>query len=160
MYFFVLIYNIKQTVMVTEQGIIKEINNDKAIVKVKRSSACEHCSARGTCGMSFGTESSNEILIEVKNSLNARVGDKVELSIPSGSLVKIAIMVYIFPIFSLLFGAYEGGNLAIHFGVNSTLGSIIGAGALLIISFLILRKVDKAIKKKDSYNIRMTRIIS
>ncbi len=144
--------------MLTEQGIVKEINHNKAIVKVERTSACKHCSARGTCGVDLGSD--KEILIEVDNILNAKEGDKVELSIPSGSLIKMAIAVYILPIFSLIFGAYEGGKLSTYIGITSGLGSIIGALVLLIISFLILRKIDKNIRSKNSYRIKMTRIIS
>jgi len=144
--------------MTTEQGIVKELINNRAIVKVDRSSACKHCSARGTCGVDFG--SNKEILIEVENPLNAKVGDKVELSIPSGSLIKMAIMVYILPIFSLIFGAYEGGNIANHMGMSSSAGSVLGALILLVLSFLVLRKIDRSIKRKSSYKIRMTRIIS
>ena len=125
---------------------------------MERSSACKHCSARGTCGIDLG--SNREILIEVENQLNAKVGDKVELSIPSGSLVKMAAMVYILPIFSLIFGAYEGGQIACRIGISSSLGSIMGALILLIISFFVLKKIDKSIKQKSSYKIRMIRILS
>ncbi len=144
--------------MVVEQGIVKEIEHNMAIVKVERSSACEHCSARGTCGIDLGAN--KDILIEVENRLNAKVGDKVELSMPSGSLVKIALMVYMLPIFSLIFGAYEGGDIASKIGISSSVGSIIGALVLLIISFFVLRRVDRSIKQKGSYKIRMTRILS
>lgn len=143
--------------MPVEQGIVKETNNHRATVRVERSSACEHCSARGTCGIDLGSD--KEIFIEVENRLNAKAGDRVELSMPAGSLIKMAIMVYILPIFSLIFGAYEGGNMASHIGISSGIGSIIGALILLIISFFVLRKIDRYIKQKDSYKVKMIRIL-
>jgi len=143
--------------MLSEQGIVEEIKNGKAIVKVERGEACKHCSQKGTCGISFG--SNREILIEVDNTLNAKVGDKVELSVPSGSLVKIAFLVYILPIFSLLFGAYEGAQVAVKIGFSSSAGSILGALLLLIFSFYVLKKIDNSFRKKEAYKIRMTRIL-
>ncbi len=144
--------------MLSEEGVVEEIKNGKAIVKVERDAACKHCSARGTCGVSFG--SNREIFIEVENTLNAKVGDRVELSVPSGSLVKMAFLVYILPIFSLLFGAYEGAQIAIRIGLTSSVGSILGALFLLILSFCVLKKIDKSFRKKEAYKIRMTRILS
>ncbi len=34
--------------MLSEEGIVEEIKEGKAIVKVERSASCSHCSARGT----------------------------------------------------------------------------------------------------------------
>ncbi len=144
--------------MLSEEGIVEEIKDGKAIVKVERGATCKHCSARGTCGVSFG--SNKEIFIEVDNTLNAKVGDKVEISVPSGSLVKIALLVYILPIFSLIFGAYKGGQIAIKIGISSSVGSILGALLLLILSFYILKKIDQSFRKKEAYKIRMTKILS
>jgi len=143
--------------MISEEGIVKEIKGNKAIVKVERSAACKHCSARGSCGMDL---ESQEVLIEVENRLHAKVGDKVELSVPSGSLLKMAILVYILPILSLLLGAYEGGRLALKLSLSPSTGSILGALILLIISFCILKKIDKAVRNKESYKIQMTKILS
>jgi len=143
--------------MISEEGIVKEIKGNKAIVKVERSSACRHCSARGSCGIDLDSQ---EVLIEVENRLHAKIGDKVELSVPSGSLLKMAALVYILPILSLLLGAYEGGKVALKLGLSSSTGSILGALFLLIISFCILKKIDKIIRNRESYKIQMTKILT
>ena len=82
------------------------------------------------------------------------------MSIPSGSLIKIALLVYALPIFSLIFGAYEGGRIATNIGINSTIGSVLGALILLVLSFYTLKKIDNSFRKKEAYKIRMTRILS
>ena len=51
-------------------------------------------------------------------------------------------------------------KIASKIGISSSVGSIIGALVLLIISFFVLRRVDRSIKQKGSYKIRMTRILS
>ena len=57
--------------MAKEEGIIEKINKQKATVRVKRSTACNHCSSRKSCS---STDNQN-MIIELRNDLQANPGD-------------------------------------------------------------------------------------
>ena len=60
----------------TETGTVIKCKNDYAMVRIGRNSACASC---GKCGM---TENQKHVDFYVKNTLDAQVGDRVELDIP------------------------------------------------------------------------------
>ena len=91
--------------MVREKGIIEKVAEQMAVVRIQKTSACESCESRGACQM-HGTK---ERLIEVRNDIRAKVGDCVELSIPTQSLMGISLLVYLLPVLALILGAYAGG---------------------------------------------------
>ncbi len=139
--------------MLVEQGVVKEIKNNKAVVKVERSHVCKNCSQKGSCKLML-YESQDHMLIEVENSLNAKVGDRVELGISSSSFLKVVFLTYLLPVFLLIAGAYVGE------GFGKEEGALIGAAISLTFWFIFLKRFEKSVKGKDSYKIRMTRIIS
>ncbi len=141
--------------MVTEQGVIERVFQQKAIVHIRKSSSCASCKSRDGCGVLSG----KEILIEVSNDLGVKVGDHVEISVPKGSLLRLSLLVYFLPIVALVIGAFAGSVWAQSFGVGSTLASIVGGGFCMGITFLILRKFDRAVQDKRGYRPFMTRIL-
>ncbi len=142
--------------MPKEEGVVKEISRKKAVVRIERSSACSHCNARGDCQI---VSSSKEVLVEVANDLQAKVGDRVELSMPAGSLLKLCLLVYFFPVIALIAGASMGGELAGTFHVQSTLASIVGGGLAMGITFYVLKWFDRGEKISDKYRPKMKRIL-
>ena len=141
--------------MVTEEGVIERILNQKALVRVQKSSACAHCDSRGACRVI----ADKEMMIEMANDLHAKVGDHIELSVPGGSIIKLSMLVYLFPIVALIIGAYAGGSWAEFFHIRSTLASILGGGFAMGISFYILKWFDRTAETKGEYHPRMTRIL-
>jgi sigma-E factor negative regulatory protein RseC len=103
--------------------------------------------------------SNKEVLIEVVNDLQANIGDHVEISVPTGSLLKLSLLVYIFPIIALIVGAVLGGAWAQSFGLPSTLASILGGGFAMGITFYILKRIDRIERVKGEYQPRITRIL-
>ena len=94
--------------MISERGIVERIDNQKAIVRVTKSSACAHCGSRDSCNIS-----DRDMLVEVANDLKAAVGDSVEISVAEGTLLKLSVLIYFFPIIALMVGAFLGNYLAI-----------------------------------------------
>ena len=78
--------------MITEKGVIKAVKGNKAFVKVQRTSGCGHCSSQGLC-RSIGDSENKEMIVEVMNDVHAQVGDEVEISLPTGSFLKISFFV-------------------------------------------------------------------
>ena len=140
--------------MISEQGIVEKIHKNNATIKVMRSSACKHCSSKDACNVS-----DKNVLIEVKNSLNAKEGDQVEVSVPEGTFIKLSLMVYMFPIFALLAGAFLGNYLSALWHTDQSATAAITGALFLIASFLCLKLYDKKKNIGDKYSPRMTRII-
>ena len=88
----------------------------------------------------------------------AKVDDRIEISVPARSLVKLSLLVYLMPIIGLLIGAYAGGAWASFFGIGSTPGSILGAVFGLGITFYFLKRFERSTQFKEKYAIRMTKI--
>jgi len=141
--------------MPREQGIVKEITNKNAVVRVMKTSACDHCGSRSSCHILSG----REMLVEVANDLQAKVGDHVELRVPSGSLLKLSLLVYLLPVALLVVGAYVGGAWAKSLDIQPTAASIIGAALAMGLAFYLLRWYEKIERARGDHRPRMTRIL-
>ncbi|MCP4667513.1 MAG: SoxR reducing system RseC family protein [Deltaproteobacteria bacterium] len=97
--------------------------------------------------------------VEVKNDLKAGVGDCVQLSVPAGSLMKLSLLVYFFPVVALIVGAITAGAWAKSFHMDATLASILGGGIAMGGTFCVLKWLDKRSADRDAYQPRMTRIL-
>ncbi len=141
---------------ITERGIIERVKADMATIRVMRHSACEHCDSKGACDIFEG----KEVFIDIPNTLNAKIGDEVEISVTGGSLLKLSIMVYFLPVLALVLGAFLGGRIGPHMGLSAPLASILAGGAAMGITFLLLRLLDRSSKGEENYAPRMTRIVA
>lgn len=142
--------------MVNEQGIVDKIVSKNAVIRIQRSSACAKCESKGACQ----ALSDKEVLIEVPNDLQAKEGDTVEISVPTSSLLKLSMLVYLLPIFALIAGSYVGSTLAQEFDLHSSLCSIGGGIIAMSITFYLLKIFDRASASKAEYHPKMTRILS
>jgi len=141
--------------MEIEEGVIEKVTKRKAWVRIQQSSACATCESRGTCDVT----SEKRLVIEVANDLQAKIGDRVQLSIPESSLLKLSFLVYFLPVLALLVGAILGERLAPFFDVESTPAAVIGGGFCMVIVFSVLKWFDRGSKFKEKYYPRMTRIL-
>jgi len=140
--------------MISEQGIIERISNKTAYVKVARSSACRHCSSKDSCNIS-----DRDMIVEVINRLNAKEGDRVEISVPEGTFLKLSLLVYISPVIALMTGAFLGNYLATLSGINPSAAAAVTGALFLVIAFIGLKIFENKKKAGDRYYPRMTRII-
>ena len=141
--------------MITEEGIVEEVRNYKADVRLVRSSACSGCEHHGSCEVFSGEPK----VIEVSNDLQAEIGDRVEISMPEQSLVRISLLVYFFPVVALIVGACAGQAWAESLNMPSTPASIVGGVLAMAITFWALRWFERSGRVKDEYHPRMTRIL-
>lgn len=140
-----------------QQGYIVEIvDNKTAKLKMQRHSAC------ASCGKCATTSEKKDVIVEVDNSIGAKVGDRVEVNMESVNVLKAAAIVYILPLIGLL-----GGTIATYYilegmGITSNIEIISGAvGVILTIaSFLILRANDKKFRDSKEYIPIVTKILA
>lgn len=81
-------------------GIVEKTENDIAVVRIKRASACgENCaSCKGGC-------TPTEQTVTAKNTVGAKTGDNVIISLETHDVLFAAFLVYILPLI-VLFAVY------------------------------------------------------
>ncbi len=143
--------------MITERGVIDKISGRKAIVQIRKSSACSSCESRDSCDVHGG----KPMKIEVINHLKAGKGDQVEVSVPSGTFLALSLYVYFIPVVALIGGAYIGGTfLAPGLSLSATTCSIIFGFLAMGVAFFLLKRYDKTPGANRKYRPRMTRIVT
>jgi sigma-E factor negative regulatory protein RseC len=111
-----------------EVGLVIEIRDGHARVKMDRKAACETC---GRCGMAALSKGS-EIIVDAVNRVGARTGDRVILLMESKAVLSAAFFVFIMP---LLVGA-----------AGYALGGVPGAIVFFAMSYGLLKLYDKKVE--------------
>lgn len=123
--------------MNTEQGLVLEVNDDVAKIKVGRHSDCKNC---GACS---GNESIN---IYANNKIGARPGERVIFEVKEADFLGAAFIVFILPLIALFIGVVLGGFIGKGIGLNIPIFQVIGGIISLVLSIIIIKKVDKKAK--------------
>ena len=128
-----------------ETGIVKDVSGEFCHVVVRRKSACgENCAS---CG--GGCKLQNQICL-VKNTKNAKPGDKVEIEIDTIMVLKTAFLVYLLPIIVFIFTYFALSKL------SELIAAVISISAMLSV-FVLLFIADK--KKKHEYISHISQIL-
>ena len=72
--------------MMNEEGVVKSIIGKKARVLARRSTMCESCDHKTSC---MTITSNKDVEIEALNTAEARIGDRVMVSMETSSILKI-----------------------------------------------------------------------
>ncbi|NCB50979.1 MAG: hypothetical protein EOM54_03720 [Clostridia bacterium] len=135
--------------ILTQQGIIRKLPDlGRAEVEVLRGTSCGDA-----CGSCQVCKYASKIKVEAKNSISARVGDRVEIETKSSDIYSAAFLVYVMP-FVLFFIGY-----AISAWLGMTEGvSIIVSFVSLAVGFLAV-VITSRIRKKNEIAFVITKII-
>jgi len=142
--------------MLTEEGIIENVYGERATVLIRRSAACAHCDSQGACEVA----DDKTMHIVLLNELHARIGDRVQISLPSNSLLKLSFVVYFLPVVALVIGASLGDVWGPFFQMKSVTGSIFGGGIGLLGTYFIMKWVNRRAGERMEYRPRITRVFS
>ncbi len=116
--------------MIQRSGHIMALRDGLATVRVERASACSSCGTRSVCGA--GSAAGSQVSVPVQPG--ARLGDRVTLSLANGMLTRAALLAYLLPALTTIFGAAllsAAGDLA------AVAGALCGLGlGLLALRFL------------------------
>ncbi len=128
-----------------EIGVVREADGPKAIVMVKRQSACDACAAGSSCKVTgSGTE------IEAYNAVHAEAGDTVKISFKAFTYLKGTLLIYGIPALSLVVGVIIGKEYLKGFFlfVDADLLSAMAGFGLMIASFAGVKLFIKKFEKK------------
>ncbi len=136
-----------------ETGTVIEVTGTRAKVRVNKSSACKECgkAQAGICG-----KSGEGMVMEVRNKLNAGLGDMVTIDLERKVHVAGYFLVFISPVLALFFFAYIGHEMSVQSGIQN-LDVILGITGLV---FSILFSLLKIKKMDSSAEMNITRIVS
>lgn len=128
-----------------QYGTVVELTHGKATLQIPRSTACgDKC---GSCSSHCKQE---KIEIDVKNRLNAVVGDRVEVESETKTILGAAFLVYIVPVVMLFVGMIVANMIANSMGIllNEFVSLLIGV-VFMAVSFLGIRLYDRQHSKKQ-----------
>lgn len=140
-----------------QQGYIIEIIDEQtAKLKMQRHSAC------ASCGKCASTSEKKDIIVEVDNKLGAKKGDRVLVNMESINVLKAAAIVYILPLIGLIGGTIIAYYIqqALQITNNIEITSGITGLALMLASFLILKKKDHKFRESREYIPIVTKILT
>ena len=143
--------------MIEEEGIVKEVRGGKALVLTDRKTQCGQCTARGFCQMLGGGK---EMLSEALNPIGAKAQDAVKIGIPSGTVTKASIVVYMIPAVGIVGGASLGYYIGKLYGLHLDLSTLTGSLAGIGISMIFVRILSSALGKRPSYQLEIIKIIN
>ncbi|MDM8544622.1 SoxR reducing system RseC family protein [Desulfococcaceae bacterium HSG9] len=141
--------------MAYEQGIVTELTDTGAWIKTQKNSACAACSARQSCKTGGGEEAK----VEVRNDVNAHLGDRVVIYFKTTSLLKAAFLLYMVPILGLLAGAGIGQKIAQLYAIQGSLPAVLVGFSSFAATVLWVKLRANRLSDQDSYQPRITRII-
>ena len=131
-----------------EVGFVESVNEKRGTAKVvfDRKSACDKCRM---CLTASGEKM--KVYVEVKNTLGAKVGDKVGVHMSDAFVLRAAFIIYVIPVILV------GVGLAV-FHKLSDLWLLLVVGIGLLIGIAIGIGADRLIRKKGTFAPTMREI--
>lgn len=113
----------------------------RARILIDRKGACDGCHTTGSgCRTCLSSAKMESLVI---NSVGARSGDIVQVSLKSGNLFAGAAVLYILPVLALIGGALIGSAEYAMLGWDGTSATILGGGVGLAIGFGVVMGLDR-----------------
>lgn len=131
-----------------EIGVVHKIKGSFATVRFERKTACENCN------MCLKPRDEMYVELRLKNSLNANIGDKVEVTMGQKAVLTSSFIVYVMPLIVMATILGITYKMELWISLLSSLGS-------LVISYIGVALIDRLIiRKKANYLPIMTDIIN
>ena len=131
-----------------EEGIIKTVEGDHAVVSVCAQSACQGCPSSSICN-----SAGDEREVKALNPVNAAPGQRVKVVMHARMYLKGTLLVYALPMFVLIAGAILGKFLADNYFPGSNpdiLAAGMGLGGMAAV-FLAVKRWSLAVDKSEDY---------
>ena len=143
--------------MNTEEGTVTKVEGHNALVMVARSEMCDGCGSRGVCHTLGGGKNMEA---EAINTVQAKVGDRVQLSIKPGVLWKISLLFYMIPVIALVSGALVGIEIGPRLKFDPELFSAFLGISFAALSYIIIRFIANRLKEKRDFMPEVVRVVN
>jgi sigma-E factor negative regulatory protein RseC len=121
--------------MMTTTGRVINVAGPMAQVRIEPASGCSSCGSRGSCA----SGSARAVWVEAPQG--TATGDLLRISIPEGALRSAALIGYLLPAVTTLFGA---GITATAGDLAAVLGALAGLGLGLVLVRILGRRAAAA----------------
>ena len=137
-----------------DKGKVIELIGSDAVVEFEANSACAKCGACLNAGHGM-------MRALVKNPLNAKVGDSVEVEILPVFVIGASFLIFIFPLLFLIAGYFLGYYLFPLFlkEVSSQNAGIIISFLFFFVSWFFIRFIDINAKKQGKFTRKIVKIV-
>ncbi len=132
-----------------ELGEVIASKGKMVTVRFPRKTACGHC---GMCAIK---PSDPHIDMHMENTLGCKTGDKVEVNISNGAVIKMSLLVYVLP----LIVGFVGFLIAYFLGASEVWQLVVFVASLAV-GFLFLKLFDKRYALSKRGKPYLVRIIS
>lgn len=143
--------------MNTEEGTVTRVTDKKVWVMVARSEMCDCCGSRGVCHTLGGGKNMEA---EAINTVEAKVGDRVQIAIKPGILWKISMLFYLIPVIALVTGALIGVEIGPTLKIDPEVFSAFMGIFFAALSYIIIRKIANRLKEKKDYMPEVIRVVA
>ena len=130
-----------------EVGRVVKQKDNLVTVRFPRKSTCEHCNM---CAIK---PNDSHVDMTLENTLNCNIDDRVEVNISRGTVLKMSLLVYFFPMVVGIIGLL----VAYLLGTSEIIQMIACVGSIAV-AFLVLAVIDRfyAVSKKGKpYLVRI-----
>jgi len=121
--------------MKTEQGLVIEVIDDVAKIRVGRHSDCTNC---GAC------PGSDIVIISANNKLGAKVGQRVDFEVKEVNVLIGAFTVFVLPLITAFVGVLLGRLIGKYIGSNINVFQIAGGIIAFLLSMIVVKLFDKS----------------
>ncbi len=143
--------------MIEEQGTVIDRKDDRVIIRVPRSSACESCASKAICH----STSETDMVIEADDPVGAKVGDRVVFTVGAADIIKAGVLFYLIPLLAFIAGVVIGQVLPGLFSlrVNADMLSTLFGFVFVVLAFLGLRIYGRMAEKTRPMRPRVLRVV-
>ncbi len=144
-------------IMIEEEGTVVEVRDDIAVIKAKRTTACEKCVSKKICQ----SVSETEMMVEAINPVGAHQGDEVVFTVGAATMLKAGVLIYLFPLLAFIAGVVVGQAVVpgITPELNKDLASTVLGFIFLTATYLLLSIYSKSAEKNRTYMARILRVV-
>lgn len=135
--------------MKTEQGLVIEVIDSVAKIKVGRHNDCSNC---GAC------PGNDSVIISANNKVRAKPGQRVIFEVKEVNVLKSAFVVFILPLIAAFIGVLLGGVVGKYIEFNIYVSQIAGGIITFLLSMIFVKLFDRsttASKKSQPEIIRI-----
>lgn len=146
-----------QVPVLIEKGVVTKVEGDIAWINTASKLACSSCKVESTCGNGILEKylAGKVFVAKIENELQAKVGDKVEISIPRSSITKASLIVYFIPLLGLILGALFGQSL-----FNSEASTIVSSIFGFILGLTVTHFYNQQLADEQQYQPKMVSKVS